>query len=126
MILDLTYGYIIKEEGQDPLVDLADKVSEFSSNIRQISRATLQALAQFSEVTTTGAYLIDMIPWLKYIPAWMPGAGFKTTSVTYKKTCDELGEKPLSWLKQQIVCTLLGLFVDLTTTDFPSLGKRRS
>lgn len=32
MILDLTYGYIIKEEGKDPLVDLADKVSEFTSH----------------------------------------------------------------------------------------------
>ena len=55
----MTYSYIIKEEGKDPLVDLADKVSEFSLNIGHISRATLQALAQFSKITTTDAYLID-------------------------------------------------------------------
>ena len=29
LILDLTYGYKIEEDGNDPLVDLADKVVAF-------------------------------------------------------------------------------------------------
>lgn len=31
LILDLTYGYKIEEEGTDPLVDLADKVGMASN-----------------------------------------------------------------------------------------------
>ncbi|EKM75591.1 hypothetical protein AGABI1DRAFT_79751 [Agaricus bisporus var. burnettii JB137-S8] len=31
-----------------------------------------------SEGSTTGRFLVDLIPALKYVPEWMPGAGFKT------------------------------------------------
>ncbi|KAI0057368.1 cytochrome P450 [Artomyces pyxidatus] len=85
MILDITYGYKIVEEGSDPLVDLADT-----------------ALAQFSIATTTGAFLVDLLPWLKYVPSWMPGANFKRIAAKYKKTCDEIGEIPLAWVKEQM------------------------
>lgn len=89
MVLHITYGYKIKEEGNDPLVDLADK-----------------ALSEFSIATTTGAFLVDLLPWLKHVPSWMPGAGFKRIAKEYNKTCDALGEVPLAWVKEQMVCLL--------------------
>jgi hypothetical protein len=85
LILDLTYGYKIKEEGSDPLVDLADK-----------------ALIEFSIVTTTGAFLVDLLPWLKYIPSWFPGAGFKRLAIKYTKTCDDLASVPFTWVQDQM------------------------
>ena len=29
------------------------------------------------EVAKPGAFLVDIIPWLKYVPAWVPGADFQ-------------------------------------------------
>ncbi|KAJ6540312.1 cytochrome P450 [Mycena capillaripes] len=80
MVLHLTYGYKIKEEGNDPLVDLADKV-----------------LAEFSDITRPGAFLVDVMPILKYIPSWFPGARFKRLAKMYTKSCDELADVPLAY-----------------------------
>ncbi|KAH9925322.1 cytochrome P450 [Fomitopsis serialis] len=40
-------------------------------------RAVEIVLNDFSEVTAPGAYLVDGLPFLKYIPEWFPGASFK-------------------------------------------------
>ncbi|KAJ7911356.1 cytochrome P450 [Mycena leptocephala] len=85
MVLHLTYGYKINEQGNDPLVDLADK-----------------ALAEFSEITRPGAFLVDVMPILKYIPTWFPGAGFKKLAKMYTKSCDDLAEVPLAYVKEQM------------------------
>ncbi|KAJ6585742.1 cytochrome P450 [Mycena capillaripes] len=85
MVLHLTYGYKIKEQGGDPLVDLADK-----------------ALGEFSEITRPGAFLVDVIPILKYVPSWFPGAGFKRLARMYTKSCDDLAEVPLAYVKEQM------------------------
>ncbi|KAF8143310.1 cytochrome P450 [Mycena galopus ATCC 62051] len=81
MVLHLTYGYKIKEEGNDPLVDLADK-----------------AILEFSDITRPGAFfLVDIMPILKYVPSWFPGAGFKRLAKEYTKSCDELADVPLAY-----------------------------
>ncbi|KIY44122.1 cytochrome P450 [Fistulina hepatica ATCC 64428] len=87
-ILHLTYGYKagrIREEGSDPFVDLADK-----------------AMSEFSEVTRPGAYLVDFLPFFKHVPSWFPGAGFKRTAATYLKSCNDMSEIPLDFVKQQL------------------------
>lgn len=35
------------------------------------------AIGQLSQATMDGNYLVDTLPILKYVPSWMPGAGFK-------------------------------------------------
>ncbi|KAJ7726441.1 cytochrome P450 [Mycena maculata] len=85
MVLHLTYGYKINEQGNDPLVDLADK-----------------ALGQFSEITRPGAFLVDVLPILKYIPSWFPGAGFKHLTKMYTKSCDDLAEVPFAYVTEQM------------------------
>ncbi|KAJ7685994.1 cytochrome P450 [Mycena rosella] len=85
MVLHLTYGYKIKEQGNDPLVDLADK-----------------ALAEFSEITRPGAFLVDVMPILKYVPSWFPGTEFKRLAKTYTKSCDDLAEVPLAYVNEQM------------------------
>jgi len=85
MVLDVVYGYKIREEGVDPLVHLADK-----------------ALSEFSQITTPGAFLVDMMPILKYVPSWFPGAGFKRLAKKYTKSCDDLGAIPLAYVQEQM------------------------
>ncbi|KAJ7723816.1 cytochrome P450 [Mycena metata] len=85
MVLHLTYGYKIKEQGNDPLVDLADK-----------------AMTEFSEITRPGAFLVDVMPILKYVPSWFPGARFKRLAKMYTKSCDDMAEIPLAYVKEQM------------------------
>lgn len=58
-ILDVTYGYKAKDEG-DKLTDL-------------IERVFLEGTVFFKP----GCALVNVIPWLKYLPSWMPGTGYR-------------------------------------------------
>ncbi|KAF7980672.1 hypothetical protein HWV62_37099 [Athelia sp. TMB] len=57
-ILEIAYGIRTKKD-QDPHIDAAERAM----------RATSDGL-------TPGRYLVDTLPWLKYVPAWVPGAAF--------------------------------------------------
>lgn len=43
---------------------------------RILKTAICQALSEFSAITTPGAFLVDMLPALKYVPDWFPGYVF--------------------------------------------------
>ncbi|KAJ7823535.1 cytochrome P450 [Mycena leptocephala] len=74
MVLHLTYGYKINEQGNDPLVDLADK-----------------ALGEYSEITRPGAFLVDVMP-----------IRFKKLANMYTKSCDDLAEIPLAYVRAKM------------------------
>lgn len=85
IILKMAYGYTIQPHGTDPLVAIADL-----------------ALAQFSVASMPGAWLVDTMPLLKYVPDWVPGAGFKKTSKFMKQTLTEAAQKPMDFVKHQM------------------------
>jgi hypothetical protein len=85
IILNIAYGYELQGD-DDPLVDLVDR-----------------AIVQFSLSTTPGAWLVDVLPFLKYIPAWVPGAGFKRTAKEWKNTIDDMAETPYNLTKEKVV-----------------------
>ncbi|KAI0917772.1 hypothetical protein AcV7_007098 [Taiwanofungus camphoratus] len=58
IILRLTYGYYASSES-DPNLMKAFRAQE-----------------NFEKAITPGAWLVDVIPQLKYMPIWMPGSGF--------------------------------------------------
>ncbi|KAJ5648513.1 hypothetical protein N7490_004885 [Penicillium lividum] len=84
-VLKITYGYDIVPHGRDPLVSLADL-----------------ALDQFSLAIVPGAWLVDMIPALKYLPEWAPGAGFKKTARYYLETVTNLVNHPFKFTKYKM------------------------
>ncbi|KAF7311496.1 Cytochrome P450 [Mycena kentingensis (nom. inval.)] len=67
VILRIAYGYELKDES-DPLLELVRNVME-----------------EFSEAAVPGAFLVDLIPLLKYVPSWMPGAGFKRKAALWRR-----------------------------------------
>ncbi|TDL26571.1 cytochrome P450 [Rickenella mellea] len=85
IILKISYGYSIEADGHDPLVDLAD-----------------EAVGQFSLSTIPGAWLVDVMPFLRYIPDWFPGAGFKRTASRSLKMANELADKPYAFVQRQM------------------------
>ncbi|BCS21176.1 cytochrome P450 [Aspergillus puulaauensis] len=85
VILKIAYGYNINPRGRDPLVELANK-----------------ALENFAVAATPGAWVVDTVPFLRYIPAWFPGAGFKRTAASWRDNLVETTEKPYRLVLQQM------------------------
>lgn len=53
---------------------------------------------------TPGAFLVDTFPILKYIPAWVSGAGFQTRAKGWKAVTDHIFNAPFEALKKAVVC----------------------
>lgn len=76
--LQLAVVYDFAAQGKkDPLIDDTEKAIDY-----------------FTAVLEPGAYLVDALPFLKYLPSWMPGAGFKRIAKERRaligNTCDAL------------------------------------
>lgn len=69
----------------DPLVDLAER------SIQSVSVAAIP-----------GAFWVDFVPWLKYVPSWVPGAGFRRKAKEWKELALAMVEKPYEKAKQNI------------------------
>jgi hypothetical protein len=75
----------VAQEG-DPYVALAD--------------AAIQSLSQAG---VFGAYLIDYIPLLRYVPSWMPGASFKRKARKWRRLSHEMRESQFKIVKEKMV-----------------------
>ncbi|KAG1907690.1 cytochrome P450 [Suillus fuscotomentosus] len=84
IILRISHGYEVKENN-DHFVDLAD-----------------HAMDQLSRSTDTGAFMVDIMPWLAKVPEWFPGAGFKRLAREWRQTLEELVEAPHKFVKDQM------------------------
>ncbi|PBK60866.1 cytochrome P450 [Armillaria solidipes] len=84
IILQISHGYAIQEEN-DPFVKLAE-----------------EAMDQFSLSTAPGSFLVNLIPILRHIPEWFPGAGFKRTAREWASTLNDFVERPHNYVKQEM------------------------
>ena len=73
-ILKIAYG-----------IDIDDENHEI---IRMID-AALEGLAQ---AFVPGAFLVDVLPLLQYVPAWFPGAGFQRTFARWREATVRMKE----------------------------------
>ncbi|KAF9525386.1 cytochrome P450 [Crepidotus variabilis] len=49
-----------------------------------------------------GIWLVDIFPFLRRLPKWMPGAGFKRKAEKWKQRIDEFADKPFELLKENM------------------------
>ncbi|KAG6374222.1 cytochrome P450 [Boletus reticuloceps] len=84
IILRLSHGYVT-QAGDDPLVDLAHVAN-----------------SQLSMATAPGLYYVDFVPPMKYIPSWLPGAGFRRKAKKYAVVLRDLVEIPHNYVKSQL------------------------
>ncbi|KAG6879999.1 hypothetical protein C0992_008206 [Termitomyces sp. T32_za158] len=84
IIMRITHGYEALERN-DPFVELADK-----------------ALEQFSLAVAPGSHLVDVLPFLRYVPSWFPGAGFKRQAKEWAATLVELVDQPYNFVKREM------------------------
>ncbi|EAU32059.1 conserved hypothetical protein [Aspergillus terreus NIH2624] len=85
VILKIAYGYTIEPHGRDPLIDLAN-----------------ESMDKFSVAGTPGRWMVDTIPFLKYLPTWLPGTDFIRTGNAWRKTLLTTIEKPYQLVLQQM------------------------
>ncbi|KAJ7092872.1 cytochrome P450 [Mycena belliarum] len=84
LILRVTYGYEV-QEGNDPFVAVADV-----------------ATTQLSLGTSPTGFVVNMIPPLRHIPSWFPGAGFKRIASSWRKTLNKMADEPYGFAKEQM------------------------
>ena len=62
-----------------------------------------EALFAMAVAARPGAFMVDMLPFLKYIPAWVPGAGFQRKAATWKKITNEMRDAPFDAVLSAVV-----------------------
>jgi hypothetical protein len=85
-ILSIAYGLDI-EQKDDPYI--------------QTSEEAVHALAV---AAIPGTFLVDIFPFLKYVPEWMPGAGFKKKAKEWSKLTLKMLNLTYDASKERIVC----------------------
>ncbi|KAJ3560891.1 hypothetical protein NP233_g10541 [Leucocoprinus birnbaumii] len=48
-----------------------------------------------------GSFLVDLLPVMKYIPAWFPGAGWKRQGLAWARVVDQFVNNPWDYVKNQ-------------------------
>ncbi|CAK5274877.1 unnamed protein product [Mycena citricolor] len=83
IILRITYGIDVAEEGEDPFVALIEHAND-----------------NFNLATAPGAFLVDVFPSLLYIPEFL--APFKRLAKVYAKSTTDMVEIPYKFAADQV------------------------
>jgi len=65
-----------------------------------------EALSTISAAVVPGAFLVDFMPFLKYVPEWMPGAGFQKTAKKYLEIQGRFRNDPFNAIVKNIVSSI--------------------
>ncbi|KAG6868891.1 hypothetical protein C0993_008189 [Termitomyces sp. T159_Od127] len=76
------------------------------SKIDRFADVSLETVDRLSEAFFPGAFAVDSLPFLRYIPAWFPGAGFKRYAAECKALTDEMQDVPLNYVKEKLAAGL--------------------
>jgi len=82
LIIQISYGFEVQAEN-DPFMRIGEK--------------TVEAIAAASN---TGTYLVDVIPILRFVPEWFPGAQFKRDAKAWRKAMEGLQDAPFDHAKK--------------------------
>ncbi|KAE9389422.1 cytochrome P450 [Gymnopus androsaceus JB14] len=75
-IMNVTYGIEVQDE-DDHYITVAET-----------------ALDGMAKAANPGAFFVDIFPILKYVPSWMPFAGFKRKAAFWRKSVSEMRNAP--------------------------------
>ncbi|KAK0222317.1 hypothetical protein IW262DRAFT_974709 [Armillaria fumosa] len=56
-------------------------------------------MAQFSKLSAAGTFLVDQLPFLRFLPEWLPGMGFKRLTCEWRKGPNNLANDPFNSVK---------------------------
>jgi hypothetical protein len=85
IILSIAYGIEVESEN-DPYVALVE-----------------QAMDALNDAARSGVYLVDSLPWLRFLPKWLPGARFQRSAERFRKVITSAPEVPFQYVKEAMV-----------------------
>ena len=74
-----------------------------------------EAIGAVAELLVPGAFLVDIIPILKYVPAWFPGAKFQRKAAVMRKLTATMRNAPFAATEELMVfgsSPFLGFLLD--------------
>ncbi|KAI0082010.1 cytochrome P450 [Panus rudis PR-1116 ss-1] len=81
-------------------VGYGHKVQDVNDRHMQVAGS---AIGGFVEMATPGQFLIEFLPFLRYVPSWMPGANFKRQVLTWRRDLQRMFQEPFDEMKQRMV-----------------------
>ena len=100
----------------------------YSINVRPYNDPYIKiaedAVEAIAELVISGAFLVDFIPILKYVPEWFPGARFQSKAAMMRKHADIMRNTTFAATEELIVrdsSPFLGFLLDDTHCIRPSL-----
>lgn len=78
------------------------QVSTFEDDL--YTKRIYASAARFAGSLAPGAFLVDLLPWLQYVPTWVPGAGWRKKAADWAEDDRRLFA---SMLETARVCILL-------------------
>ena len=63
-----------------------------------------EAVAALGELVVAGAFLVDIIPVLKYVPEWFPGAKFQRKAAVMRKQAAKMRNSTFAVAEKLMVC----------------------
>ncbi|KAF6811009.1 cytochrome p450 oxidoreductase [Colletotrichum plurivorum] len=85
LILKMVYGYNTEQFKKDPMLAMMTKVMD-----------------DFATVGNFGAFLVDSLPSLRFVPEWFPGADWKRRAKQMAVELQEAVDKPYAFVENQI------------------------
>ena len=92
----MTYGIKIRPYN-DPYIKMAE-----------------EAMVAIAELLIPGAFLVDIIPILKYVPEWFPGAKFQSKAAVMRKHAAIMRNTTFAATEELMVCDFLEFLLDDT------------
>ncbi|RDX45834.1 cytochrome P450 [Lentinus brumalis] len=76
-------------------IQVADEDDEYIVKVEH-------AVQGASEGTLPGKYLVEVLPFLRYVPDWVPGAGFQKRFASWRAAASDLKNAPVAHVKQAL------------------------
>jgi hypothetical protein len=90
LTLHVVYGHHVSSNN-DPYLEQAEECVTLLAN----------------RIASSGSiWLVDVLPFLKHVPAWLPGMQFKRDAQVWKRKMDEWVDKPYEDMKDRMVSLL--------------------
>ncbi|TRM63526.1 cytochrome P450 [Schizophyllum amplum] len=117
------YHPTILQGTRELLVDFLDRPDEFIRHLRYASGAIIlrvcygykalpendpfvaraqRALNAMAATGIHGAYLVDSLPFLKALPSWVPGAGFKREAAEWNDDASRFHKYPVEYVQESM------------------------
>ena len=83
-----------------------------------------EAMASIAELLVPGAFLVDIIPILKYVPAWFPGVKFQSKAAVMRKHAAIIRNATFAATEELMVCDSSPFLEFLFDNTYTSPGQR--